>query len=532
MKLRPAVTLTVAAAALLAAGCSSAPPSSSSGTSASGSGVDASIPLLRIGEPFAATNLDPSLYADQWWVDPLILETMLQLGPQGQLEPELATSVTNPNPVTYIYHLRRGVRFWDGAELTAADAVYSLNHDRGPGAQFSLGFGSVKNIQAAGRYTVVVTLKHPDATWKYTPSFSGTAIFEMKFAEAHKGSFGKPGVLVMASGPWKIDSLDPTKGAELSANPHWWGGKVPIQHISFTFYASETSEALAFRAGEIDWDPSISSPKPFAATSGTKLVSAPGDNTGVFSMNTQVAPWNDVHVRRAVAYALSRSDLIAADGGYATPLYSFIPADLLRTVASPSQVGSLLTSLPQYNYNLAKARQEMAASAYPHGFTATIISSSDATTLNLNQTAAAELQQLGIHLQIKSVTSSTWAATESGPAGKRMTGFWVTAGPSAPDASGMNWLLGSQNLQVSQFNTADYAPAAVDRLLAASIASSDPAQRFVAFSQILQSLATDVPYVPVFDAGANMALSPAFTDSAYSYWFNYSPYALAIKRAA
>ena len=80
------------------------------------------------------------------------------------------------------------------------------------------------------------------------PGSYNAEIFEAKFAEDHKGTFGKPGTLVMGTGPWIVDSLDPTTGAEFSANPHWWGGKVPIQHISYKIFATETSLASAMRA--------------------------------------------------------------------------------------------------------------------------------------------------------------------------------------------------------------------------------------------------------------------------------------------
>ena len=61
----------------------------------------------------------------------------------------------------------------------------------------------------------------------------------------------------MGTGPWELDSFDPTTGAEMSANPNWWGGKVPIQHISVKVFSNETSLELAMRAGEIDLDPYI-----------------------------------------------------------------------------------------------------------------------------------------------------------------------------------------------------------------------------------------------------------------------------------
>jgi peptide/nickel transport system substrate-binding protein len=63
----------------------------------------------------------------------------------------------------------------------------------------------------------------------------------MKFFEAHKSTFGNPGTLIMGTGPWELDSFDPTSGAELAANPSWWGGKVPIQHISVKIFSNETS---------------------------------------------------------------------------------------------------------------------------------------------------------------------------------------------------------------------------------------------------------------------------------------------------
>jgi peptide/nickel transport system substrate-binding protein len=127
---------------------------------------------------------------------------------------------------------------------------------------------------------------------------------------------------------------------------------------------------------------------------------------------------------------------------------------------------------------------------------------------------------------------SSWQAIQSGPATKRTADFAVTGGPTTPDASGFNFMLGSQNLRVGQFNTADYASPEVDKLLAASLATTDPSQRFAVFSQLLQRLATDVPYVPLYAGEANMALSKEFTDPGFSQWFNDTPYALTIKRAA
>src|SRR5262245_13150041 len=87
------------------------------------------IPLLRVGVTPAISTLDPfNSGSDQG----LGLETLLKIGSGGSLRPWLAERVTRPGPLVYVYHLRRGVRFWDGNELTATDVANALNYYRDP----------------------------------------------------------------------------------------------------------------------------------------------------------------------------------------------------------------------------------------------------------------------------------------------------------------------------------------------------------------------------------------------------------------
>jgi len=163
---------------------------------------------------------------------------------------------------------------------------------------------------------------------------------------------------------------------------------VPIKHVTFKFFATETGEALAMRAGEID----VAFPQDglaFKTTSGARLESWLDNNVGYFAMNTKLAPWNDVHVRRAVAYALNRVSIIAANGGpgSATPVNAFLPALDLRTLGSQPQVSALLSSIPSYPYDLATARREMAESAYPHGFTASMNTIRYGSFTNMDQSS-------------------------------------------------------------------------------------------------------------------------------------------------
>lgn len=390
MKIRVSAALAAATAVGLAftlSACSgtTAAPSGASGAASASAGQ---IPLLRIGDDASLSTLDTG--ADEGNDVYGTLETLTRFGPDGQVEPDLASSVSHPDAVTYVYHLRQDVKFWNGDPMTSADVVNALDYYRKPGSYVSAEIAPVKSIVATGPYTVTVTLENSYAPWS-AETTSQFPIFEKKFADEHKTTMGRPGVLIMGTGPWQIDSFDPTTGLELSANPHWWGGTVPVKHISVKFFASETTEALAFRGGEIDVANNVLNPKAFKSTSGGSIVSAPAFSAGYFGMNVHQAPWNDIHVRRAVAYALNRSDIIAALGNNAQPVTTLIPPAELDRLGSKEQVSTLISGLPSYPYNLAAAKRELAESAYPNGFTATTQTITFASYTPVNAHLAADI---------------------------------------------------------------------------------------------------------------------------------------------
>ncbi len=129
MKLRN-VALVLSAALCAIVGL--APPSGAE--PAPGLRPSVTIPLLRVGDSFAYSTLNPNqTQGCATDVCALSMERLMAFNPSGTaVHPELAASVEEPNTVTYIYHLRQGVRFWDGDEMTSADVVASLDYQRAP----------------------------------------------------------------------------------------------------------------------------------------------------------------------------------------------------------------------------------------------------------------------------------------------------------------------------------------------------------------------------------------------------------------
>jgi peptide/nickel transport system substrate-binding protein len=529
MRLRARVLTAAAGAAALAAGlaaCSgtaSAPSDAAGGASAS----TATIPLLRVGDD-AALSSALDVGQDEGDLVYGALETLTKFGPSGQVVPELATSVSHPNPTTYVYRLRQGVKFWNGDPMTSADVVNALNYYRVPGSYVSTELTSVKSVTAPDPATVVITLKYPYAPWS-AETAGAFPIFEKKFQDEHKTTMGQPGVLIMGTGPFEIDSFDPTTGVELSANPHWWGGTVPVKHVSVKVFANETSEGLAFRAGEIDVANDVLNPKAFASTSGASLVSAPAFAEGYFSMNVHQAPWNDIHVRRAVAYALNRADIIAALGNNAVPITTFIPPNELARLGSPAQVSTLVNSLPSYPFDLAKAKQELAQSAYPHGFTSTLPTISFGSYTPVTEAIAADLAKIGINLKVKVITFNQFIAMSDGP--KSAIGdLYATFNVSNPDPDSFPAsMLGSTNIPNGGYNEADYNPPEIDALLKEGVTNEDPAKRLSIYGQVLKTLGTDEPYVALYDEDYNVALSSKFTWPGYNVYTQEGSWELNIK---
>jgi peptide/nickel transport system substrate-binding protein len=178
---------------------------------------------------------------------------------------------------------------------------------------------------------------------------------------------------------------------------------VQIQKIDVSFFSSETSEALAMRAGEIDLSPLVENGAQFASTSGAHMTYTPSCNNAFTTMPTQTPPWNDVHVRRAVAYATNRSAVIAATGFRAVPVSTLIEPSQLETLGTTAQVDAILKPLPTYPYNLTEAKQQMAQSSEPEGFTTILKTFNYGSFLNVDQVIANELAQIGIRNRLGQV---------------------------------------------------------------------------------------------------------------------------------
>jgi peptide/nickel transport system substrate-binding protein len=403
-----------------------------------------------------------------------------------------------------------------------------MNYYRFPATQTAHYYGSVKSIKATDRYTVVVTLKHPDASWPLITAFAAM-IFEKRFQDAHKTTMGQPSALPVGTGPWKIDSLDPTSGIEYSANPYYWGGKPPVQRISIKFFADETSAALAFRAGALDVDPAVTDPRSFSSSAGgAKIVSKPNCGDHFYSLNTHTGPFADVHVRRAFAYATNIKGIIAASGSPGTPMTNLLPPITLASLGTAAQVKAALKDVPVYPFSIAKARAELLKSAYPHGFSFTIDSYGGPTDNEL-QVLQSDLAKIGVAMKINDEPIGAWLNEVFGPRDK-IPMIYTNVGCASADPSFLiNLLLPSKQAKPGALNIADYTNPTVDSLIQQGLATSNKGKRLAIYARLLKQVSADVPYVGVYAPDANMAIDSKFSWSDFNAYWYLNTWALGIK---
>jgi peptide/nickel transport system substrate-binding protein len=524
--IRSTTVASTLALTLLLTACSAGGPSS-----AGAPGAEDRIEALHVVLPPArGLDLTTSFNIQTHSLVGLALETLMTIDDNGEIVPNLATAVENPDPQTYVYTLRDGVTFWDGSPMTVDDVVHSLQRNTSSTSQLAARFAPVESIAAEGGDRVVIRLKAPNATFAYIPALYGHVV-KKEYAEQQGDALGTSTGLTMGTGPFRPVSYTPDAGADFEANEAWWGGAVGVGEVRVQFSNDSASAALAMASGEIDFAMNVD-PKSYASLDDVELLSAStGDQTGL-SMNVNQPPFDDIHVRRAVAHAVNREGIAsAAVGEFGTPNPTLVPDATWATLLPDDELAELRGSLPSYDYDLAKAADELARSGYPRGFpvSARIIDNDPAMRI-AGQAISADLAEIGIDLTIEPTPVSTWLDELTGPR-DRIGLMFTSLGGSIPDPDKFlyDWLAGANAVE-GGFNTADFRNAEVEALIAAERAAAlDDPRRVAAFRRILEIAGGEVPYVPLYTTNKTAVLAEAFTwQGGFTGFYYTKPWALQI----
>ncbi|MFN8222872.1 MAG: ABC transporter substrate-binding protein [Gaiellales bacterium] len=407
------------------------------------------------------------------------------------------------SPTRYVYTIKKGIRFSDGSALTAADVAFSLNVHRDPktGSKMASFFGNVKSIANRGNQ-VTVTLDKPDSNWQYTPAASPGLVYSQKDYRAKGASFGTPNGLPIGTGPYKFSEFTPSSRVVLVRNPYYKGKKYPWDKIVLPVIPDEQGRLLALQSGDVDGTFAV--PNNNLATwlkaSGMKVGTYVSGGWRGFSIDVEDGPFKDVHVRRAIAYALDKPAINEAlTSSRGVVLNGLPPLIFIKALLPAAEINTALKKVQGYPYSLDKAKAELAASAYPKGFTTTLnVPAGCAACLLLSQVLAQGTSKIGITVNLNMMPGPQRFQVILDH--KPNLGIQVLG--QAPDSPHpmqyLDLLYTSAHAAPGFENSANYKNATVDKLIAEGLQSSDLKVAARNALKVMQVSSAAVPYIPVF----------------------------------
>src|SRR5712664_3660527 len=265
---------------------------------------------LVISQPAEATTMDPGRSTQVLTVNYFVnlYDTLTRWDTSLQLQPGLATSWKNVNETTWEFTLRQGVKFHDGAPLTAEDVKATLERNLQPGKTVvQPGFATIEAVQIVSPTTIRVVTKKPDPLLPVRMAQMGGQILPARLTtdEGVKELARKP----VGSGAYRLVEWVKDERLVMEANRDWWGweGRPPsVDRVLWKAIPDDFPRLVALEKGDADIVTSVPPDRIRSVAEGrnTRVVSVPSTRTVEFNINSMQPPLSDKRVRQALHYAL------------------------------------------------------------------------------------------------------------------------------------------------------------------------------------------------------------------------------------
>jgi peptide/nickel transport system substrate-binding protein len=339
-------------------------------------------------------------------------------GNQVKLEPDIAESWTmSPDKKVWTFKLRKGVFFHpypgnsNGYELTSEDVLFSLKRAANKDTSAYAGEYTGISFEAVDPQTVKITIDKPISDPLFLAKFSNYAggfIVCKKAIETKGEDWFKTNPV--GTGPFKFESYEPRQKVVMAANPKYFRGAPVLKKVTARFMPDVSSREFGLQTGELDIIEGLKEDKWIEKVSTFKDVKAPTFGpceTQMLFFNISKPPFNDLRVRKAFSYALSR-DIIANFMGknLAVPIYS--PA-LATPAPGALTKDEALKAGVVYDNNVEQAKKLLAEAGFPDGIkTEAIVSEMSSSYQKPMVAIQALVRKAGIDMQVKIVDHASF----------------------------------------------------------------------------------------------------------------------------
>ena len=424
-------------------------------------------------------------------------DSLLEWDSKTNIRPALAESYVVKDPKTIDWTLRKGVMFHNGKELTAADALYSIQKQQNPPPPGSTGvlsfFPAIDSAQVLSKYVLRLKLTKPDA------SVFGWFAWGRWSPIVPEGIYDQINVTTqgIGTGPFKLVSYQPNDHLDYAAWPQFWKKGLPYyDQLTIKIIPDEQATIAALQAGAIDGAATISADSARGLVGNPNLTVLKGLTAGFFDLQFTIKagenkPWSDVRVRQAVNLAVNRVDLANKVFGGQTQYSGHVPPKY-----GPWPLSQDDLSTKYEKFDLPTAKSLMSAAGQGSGFTVSLIIPPLTTFTQIAELLQSYMKQINVTVNIQTVDSPT---------------FSKDYGTGAFD-----WLLNQRGIRgdvhgfVSEFNPGTspnynlwfngYKNIPMWRLVGNGQITLDQAKRLPMYTKLQQILMTELLEVPLLVA--------------------------------
>jgi peptide/nickel transport system substrate-binding protein len=421
----------------------------------------------------------------------LIYDPLVRKDEHFNLQPWLAAGWERPDALTWVFHLRGGVRFHDGRTMDARDVAWSIQSMMNGAVISAKGgaFADVTSVEVQGPLTLVLRTRRPDASLLFNLS-------DGLFGVVERGAGRDEGLHPVGTGPFRFVSQVQDKEVVVERNADYWAGVPKIERVRFAVVPDTITAALEMKKGSADVESNVLTQDMVHAlrgAGGLVVETGPGARVDYANFNVTDPALRDVRVRQAIACALDKPALIAALWhGQARQAESLLPPEHWAAAQG--------SELPQYPRDVARAVRLLEAAGWKPDkegvrLRLTLKTSTDETTRLEAQAIQAELREAGIALTLRSAEFGAFYSDITKGAFQMYMLRWIG---SNEDPDIFRYAYGSGSFPPKGGNRGRFSDARVDALLTQAASGTDEAERRKAYLKVQQILAETLPGIPLW----------------------------------
>jgi peptide/nickel transport system substrate-binding protein len=468
---------------------------------------------LVIGSATEPSAIDPqfSRTGNNQNIAMQVFDRLVQTDATINVEPALAVSWTNVDPLTWHVKLREGVKFHDGSPLSAEDVIFSLNRAKdipNSPAPFSGNVASIESMKAIDDLTVEFKTTKP--TPDFIEQIGFVYIVEKTAAEGASIEDFNSGKAAIGTGAYKFKSWSPGDNLVLTRNDAFWGKQQDFDNVTIKFISNDASRVAALRSGSVDLIDAVppgdvktleSMPelKVFSIASARMIYlaldSARAQSPFVTDKDGKPLdknPLQDLKVRQALSCLINRQLIIdrILDGS----------AEAAGQLV-PEGVAGNDPSMPAPAYDADAAKTLLADAGYEDGFGITIHTSNDRFPGDSEVAQAIGQMFARGGLTVNGVVAQPYNVYTKGASAGDFSAFIFSLGNSTPtSATGLRNLLMTADKEAGtgSFNRVKYSNPAFDEAMRTAMAEFDPEKRVELLQTATKLVFADMPVIPLY----------------------------------